>query len=64
MSFALRIKGDGWSFVRKGVNYDYEDSDVAPSMDRAMQFASREAAEAALSFQSNPDALVVEEVDE
>ena len=63
MSFALRLKGHGWSFVRKGVNYDYDEEDIAHSMGEAMLFASREAAEAALTFQTNADALMVEEVE-
>ena len=63
MIYALRVKGQGWCFVREGANYDYDDEDHVQGLDGAMTFASREAADAALTFQSHPESLMVEEVD-
>ena len=64
MKFALRVKGCGWEFVRRGVKrYDYDDEDSVKGTDDAELYVTQSEAEEAQGRHPAGESLMVEEVD-
>mgnify|MGYP005660220355 CR=1 FL=1 len=64
MKFALRLKGHGWEFVRRGVKrYDYDDEDTVRGLEGAELYVQQSEAEEAQDRHPAGESLMVEEVD-